>query len=252
MRGLSAVVSRLAKVRMAPSRSYITLRGRPVGTHRGGRSEWRNFRPKMQAKAGAEGWPEPRVFPLKTNRKRTFHAKFAKLKPSSSWLFKDTYPEKKLRRIAKGLQPWSLSEEEYRKMKSEGIPKAPMRERAPSVYRLMKQVRYDELQRMKHHVLKNRHIENGFRAGDRVQITKYVSLSNHSKFETIKGMCLGRFNKGLDSHFSILNNKEETTFEMKVPLYSPWVKDIKILKRGNIKTSTCWYMRDRPINEFQT
>ena len=105
---------------------------------------------------------------------------------------------------------------------------------------------------MKAHVLKNRNIENNFKAGDRVQITKYVSLTDPSKFEIIKGMCLGRFNKGLDSHFSILNNKEETTFEMKVPLYSPWVKDIKILQRGKIKESTCWWMRDRPISEFMT
>lgn len=212
---------------------------------------WRNFRPAIRAKEGQEEWPKARVFPQKTNRPRTFFSKVARSKPSSAWLFKNTYPERRLRHIAKGNKPWSLSEEEYRHIKHNKVV-VPMAERQDSVFRLMRQVRWEELQRMEKHVLTDRHIDPGFKAGDRLQITKYVNLGDHSKYETIKGFCLARKDIGLDSHFTIINNKDETSFEMKVPLFSPWVKDVKILQKGNIKTQSCWHMRDRPVAEFQT
>jgi len=105
---------------------------------------------------------------------------------------------------------------------------------------------------MKKYVFKDRVIEDSYKAGDRVQVTKYVKLGDESKYEIIKGMCLRRKDNMLESHFTLLNNKDETTFEMKVPVFSPWVKHVKILERGKIKAKSIPWMRDRPIEEFQT
>lgn len=113
----------------------------------------------------------------------------------------------------------------------------------------MLQLRNEEVEKIK--IKFPREIPD-FKAGDRIAVTKYLQLNDESKFEVIKGMCLARSHRNLESNFTIINNKHDTTFEMKLPLWSPFIKKIEILQKGNIKKKKAFYLRDRPVEEFQT
>lgn len=134
-------------------------------------------------------------------------------------------------------------------MKKNCLKKIPIEQRELTHKQLMAQLREEEVAKIKKRYPRT---VDHFKAGDRVQITKYLDLADLSKTEVIKGMVIARRSNTTESWLAILNNKEDSTWEMKVPLNSPWIKDIMVLQYGNLKRRNAYYLRDRPVEEFQT
>lgn len=225
--------------------------GKWTGPMRGKGHAWHNAgRGPVFAKDGQEGFPDGRLLPLRTNRIVNFVPRHIK-KSSSAWLFRDRFPNTSLQRVANiENKPWTLSEDEYKAIKSAYL-KPPMRERQLTPIQLIQTLRKEEILKTKK--FHPREIPD-FKTGDRIAVTRYMELNNeeNTKLETVKGMVIGRKNCMNESTVWILNNRHDTTFEMKIPIWSPFVKEIEVLQKGTIKKRKALYLRDRPVDEFQT
>lgn len=195
-----------------------------------------------------KGFPKQRILAQKTNRKVNFVPKFIK-KSSTAWIFKGRYTNSVLQRMAKNRNKhWALTHEEYNAIRNADL-RRPHRERTLSFKDLITQLRKEEI--MKTKINYPRQIPD-FKAGDRIAVTQYVELGQESKVETIRGMCIARKQAMNESWFAILNHRDDTTYEMKIPLWSPFIKSIDIIEKGNIKRRKAYYLRDRLPEEFQT
>merc|ERR1712100_608266 len=91
-----------------------------------------------------------------------------------------------------------------------------------------------------------------FKAGDAVEI-KYMQNKTTKKVQLIRGVVLGRSNKGLGSSFKVRNVIGGIPVEFQYALYSPLLKGIRVLqedfihkgKKRTRRAKVC-YLRDRP------
>lgn len=75
---------------------------------------------------------------------------------------------------------------------------------------------------------------------------------NKRKESTIKGICMGRTNRGPRSTFRIRNHINLVgTFERTFPVYSPHIKSIKVVESRKVNRTKLYYLRDKPIKEYK-
>lgn len=61
------------------------------------------------------------------------------------------------------------------------------------------------------------------------------------------GICIARRNKGLGSNFILRNVIDGVAVEMMFELYSPALKEIKVLKLERRRRAKLYYLRDKPL-----
>lgn len=92
-----------------------------------------------------------------------------------------------------------------------------------------------------------------FRVGDSIEITMVSEGGvNSNKLEMIRGVVLGRINRGLGSSCYIRDVVFGEPIDRKIPLHSPMLKSIKVLEQNfvfrgkrRIKRAKLYYLRDR-------
>lgn len=92
-----------------------------------------------------------------------------------------------------------------------------------------------------------------FRVGDSIEITMVSEGGvNSNKLEKIRGVVLGRINRGLGSSCYIRDVVFGEPIDRKIPLFSPMLKSIKVLEQNfvfrgkrRIKRAKLYYLRDR-------
>lgn len=91
-----------------------------------------------------------------------------------------------------------------------------------------------------------------FRAGDAIEVKIMQNLTSKS-IQTVKGVVLGRRNRGLSSTFTLRNHIAGVGFERTIQLYSPMVQSIEVLQeayihkgRKRVRRSKLYYLRDKP------
>ena len=92
-----------------------------------------------------------------------------------------------------------------------------------------------------------------FRVGDSIEITMVSEGGvNSNKLEKIRGVVLGRINRGLGSSCYIRDVVFGEPIDRKIPLHSPMLKSIKVLEQNfvfrgkrRIKRAKLYYLRDR-------
>lgn len=99
-----------------------------------------------------------------------------------------------------------------------------------------------------------RHIDR-FVCGDRVCVTKYLSLSDKSKIERLSGVVIStsRLNT-LDGRFIIRNTRLDEPVEMNIPLWSPFIIRIDLLQRGEKRfpRRKMLWIRKQDRNAYET
>lgn len=99
-----------------------------------------------------------------------------------------------------------------------------------------------------------RHVDK-FVTGDRVCITKLISLIDRSKIERIYGTVIAtsRMNH-VDAMFVIRNIKLGEAFELNIPLYSPFIVRIDVLQRAKSKYTRKkqYEIRDMDTSAYET
>jgi ribosomal protein L19 len=88
--------------------------------------------------------------------------------------------------------------------------------------------------------------------GDIVEVTNYLSMST-LQTSTFKGICIGKRRKNtINSSLNILGAVEGVHMEMHIKVFSPMVKEIKVVEAGSGNyRSRLNYIRDFPITEYK-
>ena len=92
-----------------------------------------------------------------------------------------------------------------------------------------------------------------FRVGDAIEITRVTEGGvNSDELEKIRGVVIGRRNRGLGSMIYLRDVLHGEPINRTVPLYSPLVKKIEVLQRNfvhkgkkKVKRAKLYYLRNR-------
>ena len=84
-----------------------------------------------------------------------------------------------------------------------------------------------------------------FKAGDTVKIMyKIVEDKGRERLQAYEGVCIARHNDGLNSSCVIRKISFGEGVERIFPLYSPNVASIEVVRRGKVKRSKIYYLRE--------
>ncbi len=83
-----------------------------------------------------------------------------------------------------------------------------------------------------------------FKAGDTVKVMyKIVEDKGRERLQAYEGVCIARHNDGLNSSCVIRKISFGEGVERIFPLYSPNVASIEVVRRGKVKRSKIYYLR---------
>ena len=92
--------------------------------------------------------------------------------------------------------------------------------------------------------LKNNSIPS-FKSGDTVKVNVFVTEGNKERIQAFEGICIARSNRGFNSTFTIRKISHGEGVERVFPLYSPMLESIYLVRRGKVRRSKLYYLRQR-------
>jgi ribosomal protein L19 len=109
----------------------------------------------------------------------------------------------------------------------------------------------NELKKEEFNNLKNGRQWPFFQSGDAIEIDKLPFMSAPSA-NTIKGVVIGISNKASDTNIRLLNSESGTMVYRIIPMYSPLIKDIRVIQKAfihrgkkRVRRSKLYYLMDR-------
>ena len=84
-----------------------------------------------------------------------------------------------------------------------------------------------------------------FRAGDTLKVTVKISEGDKSRLQAFEGVCIARKNNSVNSNFTVRKMSHGEGVERVFPLFSPIINKIEVIRKGNVKRSKLYYLRDR-------
>ncbi|KAJ1943965.1 hypothetical protein FBU59_002740 [Linderina macrospora] len=89
-------------------------------------------------------------------------------------------------------------------------------------------------------------------AGDVVFVETQNSMTDASQTSNFTGVCIGIYRRGIDTSFILRNVINKVGVEMRFMAYSPMVKRIEILQKGEgFRRAKLFYLRENPGKTFQ-
>ncbi len=82
-----------------------------------------------------------------------------------------------------------------------------------------------------------------FRAGDTLRVHTKIFDGNNTRIQIFEGLCISRKNNGLASRFTVRKISHDEGVEKTLPLYSPIVDKIDVIKRGRVRRAKLYYIR---------
>jgi len=83
-----------------------------------------------------------------------------------------------------------------------------------------------------------------FKAGDTVKVMYKIVEDKGERLQAYEGVCIARSNNGLNSSFTVRKISFGEGVERVFPLYSPNVASIEVVRRGKVRRSKLYYLRD--------
>ena len=93
-------------------------------------------------------------------------------------------------------------------------------------------------------ILKKREVPE-FKAGDTLKVNVFVTEGNKERIQAFEGICIARSNRGFNSTFTIRKISHGEGVERVFPLYSPMLESINLVRRGKVRRSKLYYLRQR-------
>ncbi len=84
-----------------------------------------------------------------------------------------------------------------------------------------------------------------FRPGDTVRLSLRVVEGEKERIQAFEGVCILRTGHGLTESATIRKISGGIGVERTVPLHSPKVAQIEVLRRGMVRQARLYYLRDR-------
>ncbi|PPR47972.1 MAG: 50S ribosomal protein L19 [Alphaproteobacteria bacterium MarineAlpha5_Bin9] len=84
-----------------------------------------------------------------------------------------------------------------------------------------------------------------FRSGDTLKVTIKIVEGERSRLQSFEGVCIARKNNGLNSNITVRKLSHGEGVERIIPLFSPSIDKIEVLRKGDVKRSKLYYLRKR-------
>lgn len=84
-----------------------------------------------------------------------------------------------------------------------------------------------------------------FSAGDTVVVQVKVKEGDRERTQAFEGIVIARRNRGVNSAFTVRKISHGEGVERVFQLYSPTVAGIEVKRRGDVRRSKLYYLRDR-------
>ncbi len=84
-----------------------------------------------------------------------------------------------------------------------------------------------------------------FRAGDTVRVNVRVVEGGRERVQTFEGVVIARNGKGTSASFTVRKVSYGVGVERIFPVHAPIVQSIEVIRRGDVRRSKLYYLRDR-------
>ena len=84
-----------------------------------------------------------------------------------------------------------------------------------------------------------------FSSGDTVKVSVNVIEGERKRVQAFEGVVLGRRNRGLNSSFIVRKISSGIGVERTFQLFSPLISKIEVIRRGDVRRSKLFYLRER-------
>ena len=84
-----------------------------------------------------------------------------------------------------------------------------------------------------------------FKSGDTIKVHLKVKEGEKERVQVFEGICISRKNAGINSAFTVRKISYGEGIERVLPLFSPLIDKIEIVKSGDVKRSKLYYLRGR-------
>ena len=84
-----------------------------------------------------------------------------------------------------------------------------------------------------------------FSPGDTVKVSVNVIEGERKRVQAFEGVVLGRRNRGLNSSFIVRKISSGIGVERTFQLFSPLISKIEVIRRGDVRRSKLFYLRER-------
>ena len=93
-------------------------------------------------------------------------------------------------------------------------------------------------------ILKKRQVPD-FKSGDTLKVNVFVTEGNKERIQAFEGVCIARSNRGFNSTFTVRKISHGEGVERVFPIYSPMLESIKLVRKGRVRRSKLYYLRQR-------
>ena len=84
-----------------------------------------------------------------------------------------------------------------------------------------------------------------FAPGDTVIVNVNVVEGERTRVQAYEGVCIGRSGGGLNESFTVRKISYGEGVERVFPIYSPYIAEIEVLRRGKVRRAKLYYLRAR-------
>ncbi len=84
-----------------------------------------------------------------------------------------------------------------------------------------------------------------FRSGDTIVVQVKVKEGNRERLQAFEGLVIAKRNRGLHSAFTVRKISNGEGVERVFQTYSALIENIDVKRRGDVRRSKLYYMRDR-------
>lgn len=84
-----------------------------------------------------------------------------------------------------------------------------------------------------------------FRVGDTVKVHIMIKEGKRERIQIFEGLVIKRQNGGVNETFTVRKISYGVGVEKTLPLHSPKVEKIEVVRRGKVRRSKLYYIRER-------
>ncbi len=84
-----------------------------------------------------------------------------------------------------------------------------------------------------------------FSSGDTVKVHLKVKEGEKERIQIFEGVCIAKKNAGINSSFTVRKISYGEGIERVLPLFSPQINKIEVVKSGAVRRSKLYYLRER-------
>ena len=84
-----------------------------------------------------------------------------------------------------------------------------------------------------------------FSSGDTIKVHLKVKEGEKERIQVFEGVCIAKKNAGINSSFTVRKISYGEGIERVLPLFSPQINKIEVVKVGDVRRSKLYYLRER-------